>query len=86
MGRTDVLQCWKKLVFVAAQGKSSWMRSSAKGVQLSSSSAPLMGGSSITLFIRKMPVSSVQITSDLLMSATNSMLHTPRFWCLAKET
>ncbi|KAK4820992.1 hypothetical protein QYF61_009458 [Mycteria americana] len=52
------------------------MKCSAKGVKLSSGSVPIKDGSSITVFIRKMLVSSVQITSDLLMPAINSMLYT----------
>lgn len=87
MGRADVLQLWKKLILVTAQGKSSWARCNAKGVMLSSGSAPITDGSSITLFIRKMLVSSVQITSGLLTSTINSMLYTPEglgFWCSAK--
>jgi len=42
------LQLWEKLISVMAQGRSSWTRCDAKGVKLSSGSAPISHLSSMT--------------------------------------
>lgn len=63
---------WGQPSLVRAQETSCWMKCSAEGMRLCSGSAPMMDGSSPTAFIRKMPVSSVQVTGDLLASVINN--------------
>lgn len=61
-GAAEPPRPWEKPSLVKAQEKSSWTKCSAKGMKLFSGSAPMTGGSPMTAFTRKMPVSSAEVT------------------------